>query len=380
VQQQESSSVSTTSRTDFWGELATAVRGLVGNGEGRNVITSPQAGIIMVRAMPEELRQVDRFLKAARVAVERQVMLESKVISVELSDSYQSGINWAAMGTDVNGTVAITSGASSVAIPTGATRPSTVISGLAAASSGSGLFGLALGSTQFGAVLGFLEKQGDVQTLSSPRVATLNNQKAVLKVGTDEFFVTGVSGGSSTTGSGSTGTTTTLPTITLTPFFSGISLDVTPQVDDGSTVTLHVHPAVTVVAEKSKDVDLGSVGSYRLPVASSSVNETDTVVRVPDGNIVAIGGLMQLESSRSTSGLPGTTDKAFAWLFGNKASTGRKREVIVLIKPTIIRSAADWEAQTQRARAALDEMDASRVRVIQMDGSKDKPSSEGPAK
>lgn len=372
VQQQESSSVTTTSKTDLWAELTAAVKGLVGNGEGRNVITSPQAGIIMVRAMPEELRQVDRFLKAARVAVERQVMLESKIISVELSDSYQSGINWAALGSDVNGTLAITSGASSVGIPSGATRPSTVISGLAAASAGSGLFGLALGSTQFGAVLGFLEKQGDVQTLSSPRVATLNNQKAVLKVGTDEFYVTGVSGGSNTTGTGGTGTTTTAPTITLTPFFSGISLDVTPQVDDGDSVTLHVHPAVTVVAEKSKDVDLGSVGSYRLPVASSSVNETDTLVRVPDGNIVAIGGLMQLESSRTTSGLPGTTDKAFAWLFGNKASTGRKREVIVLIKPTIIRSAADWEAQTQRARASLDDMDAARARVIQIDGGQSK--------
>ena len=112
--------------------------------------------------------------------------------------------------------------------------------------------------------------------------------------------------------------------------------------------------------------------SYRLPVASSSVNETDTLVRVPDGNIVAIGGLMQLESSRTTSGLPGTTDKAFGWLLGNKASTGRKREVIVLIKPTIIRSAADWEAQTQRARAAIDDMDAARARVIQIDGSQAK--------
>ena len=257
VQQQESASVATTSRTDFWAELATAVRSLIGNAEGRNVITSPQAGIIMVRAMPDELRQVDNFLKAAKVAVERQVMLESKVISVELSDSYQSGINWAALGSDVNGTAVLSSGASSVAVPTGATTTSTVVPALAAASAGNGLFGLALGSKQFGAVLGFLEKQGDVQTLSSPRVATLNNQKAVLKVGTDEFYVTGVTGGSNTSGSGGTGTTTTLPTVTLTPFFSGISLDVTPQVDDGNTVTLHVHPAVTVVAEKSKDVDLG---------------------------------------------------------------------------------------------------------------------------
>ena len=87
-----------------------------------------------------------------------------------------------------------------------------------------------------------------------------------------------------------------------------------------------------------------------------------------DGSIVAIGGLMQMESVRSSSGMPGTTDKAFSWLFGNKLVTGRKREVIVLLKPTIIRSAADWEAQTTRARAAIDAMDAARVRVIEISG------------
>ncbi len=381
VQQQESASVATTSKTDFWSELATAIGALIGSGNGRNVITSPQAGIIMVRAMPDELRQVDSFLKAARVAVERQVMLESKVISVELRDGYQSGINWGAMGSDVNGTAAL--GVLGSGTTTSLTGSATVLNdvvSMPSSAAGGGLFGLALASTQFGAVLSFLETQGEVQTLSSPRVATLNNQKAVLKVGTDEFYVTGVTGGSNSTGStSSTGTTTTLPTVTLTPFFSGISLDVTPQVDEDRTVTLHVHPAVTSVAEKSKQIDLGSVGTYKLPLASSSVNETDTMVRVQDGSIVAIGGLMQLESSNQASGLPGTTSTPLSWLFGNKAVSGRKREVVVLIKPSIIRTAADWEAQTQRARDSLDAMDTSRVRTIQMDGGKDK-APEGPAK
>jgi MSHA biogenesis protein MshL len=114
---------------------------------------------------------------------------------------------------------------------------------------------------------------------------------------------------------------------------------------------------------------LGSVGNYRLPVASSSVNETDTLVRIQDGAIVAIGGLMQMESSRTASGLPGTTSMPFfSALFGNKAVTGRKKEVIVLIKPTIIRTTADWENQNRRTRAALDDMDAARARVIQLDG------------
>lgn len=377
AQQPENSRVSTTSRSDFWGELATSVRSLVGTGEGRNVVSSPQAGILAVRAMPEELRQVDKFLKATQASVERQVMLEAKVVEVELRDGYQSGVNWGAMGSDVNGQAAVGVIGSGVSSTNAFVQGTTTINGAVAfpaVASGGGLFGLALATSQFGAVLGFLETQGDVQTLSSPRLATMNNQKAVLKVGSDDFYVTAVTSGStSSSGSSSSGTTTTMPTVTLTPFFSGISLDVTPQIDDGVNVTLHVHPSLTTVTEKTKQVDLGSVGNYRLPLASSAVNETDTLVRIQDGNIVAIGGLMQLESSRNASGIPGTTGMpGLGALFGNRATQGRKKEVIVLIKPTIIRTAADWDAQGRRARAALDDMDATRARVIQIDGNQAK--------
>jgi MSHA biogenesis protein MshL len=372
--QTESSRVSTSSKTDFWTELAAAVRGLVGAGEGRSVITSPQAGIMAVRGMPDELRQVEKFLKAAQIAVERQVMLEAKVVEVELRDGFQSGVNWAALGSDGStaGAIGVLGSGITATNPLLQTGGSTVLSGtvpVPSLAAGGGIFGLALATSQFATVIGFLETQGDVQTLSSPRVATLNNQKAVLKVGTDEFFVTNISGGTSTPAAGTTAATSTLPTLTLTPFFSGISLDVTPQVDDGVNVTLHVHPSLTTVTEKTKTIDLGTTGNYKLPLASSSVNETDTLVRIQDGSIVAIGGLMQMESSRNVSGMPGASSLGiFGSLFGNKSVMGRKKEVIVLIKPTIIRTAADWEAQTRRTHALLDTIDASRARVISIDG------------
>ena len=380
VSQADGSRVSTTSKTDFWTELSGAVKGLVGNGEGRNVIASPQAGIMAVRAMPDELRQVDKFLKAAQISVERQVMLEAKIVQVELRDGFQSGIDWSALknGGNSTGAFGVASGnASSNTLISGvqsnlpgfaAGAASLLADGVALPAAGTGLFGLAFATEGFQAVLGFLETRGDVQILSSPRIATLNNQKAVLKVGTDEFFVTGVTGGSTTAGSTTSNSTTTLPNITLTPFFSGISLDVTPQIDEGNTITLHVHPAVTTVAEKTKQVDLGSIGNYRFPMASSNVNESDTLVRIQDGKIVAIGGLMQIESNRSSSGLPGSSETIFSTLLGNKANSGRKKEVVVLIKPTIIRTQQDWDAQNRRSREALDDMDAARARVIRIDG------------
>jgi len=382
-QQQINSRVTTTSQTDFWSELTEAVKGMVGAGAGRNVIVSPQAGIMAVRAMPEELRQVSQFLKAAQIAVERQVMLEAKIVEVELRDGFQSGIDWSALRnsgryTGVVGSVG--GGTANNVLINGVTNnvpgfPTGVTPGLADTLSlpvgTGGLFGLALATDGFQAVLGFLETRGDIQILSSPRIATMNNQKALLKVGVDDYFVTNVTGGSAGTGAatGAAATAPTLPTLTLTPFFSGIALDVTPQIDDGNNITLHVRPSVTNVVEKTKQVDLGSIGNYKLPVASSSVNESDTMVRIQDGNIVAIGGLMQMESSRTASGMPGTSDVPFlSSILGNKATSGRKKELVVLIKPTIIRNAEDWEAQTRRTRSALDDMDASRARVIRMDG------------
>jgi len=391
-QSSDGSRVSTTSKTDFWAELAGAMRGLIGTGEGRSVISSPQAGIMAVRAMPGELRQVEKFIKAAQIAVERQVMLEAKIVEVELRDGFQSGIDWSALknGGGATGAMGVISGNSAsntlvsgvqANLPGFAASASLLADGIALPTAGAGLFGLAFARDGFQAVLGFLETQGDVQILSSPRIATLNNQKAVLKVGAEDFFVTNVS--ASTTTSSTTGAagSTSLPTLTLTPFFSGISLDVTPQIDDGSSIMLHVHPSVTTVTEKTKQIDLGSVGNYRLPLASSSVNETDTLVRVQDGFIVAIGGLMQIESNRRTSGLPGSSDVPFfSTLLGNRANTGRKKEVVVLIKPTIIRTAQDWEAQTGRSRAALDAMDAVRARVIRIDGTLDDSKSKSLAK
>ena len=383
TQQQVSSRVTTSSQTDFWAELTDAVKGMLGTGVGRNVTVSPQAGIMAVRAMPEELRQVSQFLKAAQIAVERQVMLEAKIVEVELRDGYQSGIDWSALRNAgrYTGVIGSVSGGTSNNVllngvtpnvpgfPTGTTP--TLADTLSLPVGTGGLFGLALATDGFQAVLGFLETRGDIQILSSPRIATMNNQKALLKVGTDEFFVTNVSGGTAATPgtSGSASTAPTLPTLTLTPFFSGIALDVTPQIDEGNNITLHVRPSVTTVTEKTKQIDLGTIGNYKLPLASSAVNESDTMVRIQDGNIVAIGGLMQVQSNRTSSGMPGTSDVPFlSSILGNKANSGRKKELVVLIKPTIIRSADDWEAQTRRTRAALDDMDASRARVIRMDG------------
>jgi MSHA biogenesis protein MshL len=196
-----------------------------------------------------------------------------------------------------------------------------------------------------------------VHVLSSPRIATMNNQKAVLKIGTDEFYVTGVS---TTTNSNATGNTTS-PNVTLQPFFSGVVLDVTPQIDDEGNIMLHVHPSVSQVTTVNKVVNLGSAGSLNLPLAASSTSEMDSMVRGQDGQIVAIGGLMRQSTVNDRSQLPGAGDlPVVGALFRNTDSQTQKRELVVLIKPTIVDGAASWTQDMQDASGRIDKLDPRR--------------------
>ena len=336
--------VRTTSDADFWREVQSSLAALVGAAGGRSVVLNPAAGVVVVKATPAELRQVEQYLKAVQISIERQVMLEAKIVEVSLSKDAQTGINWAAFGK--LGSAQLTLGSAAPGTKLGNTGDligsGSIVTpgvGLAANAFGRGFYGLAFQAANFAALLNFLESQGDVQVLSSPRIATLNNQKAVLKVGSDELYVTGIS--SNTTSSGAS--TVTTPTLTLQPFFSGISLDVTPQIDDAGNVMLHVHPTISRVTEKNKDIDLGTQGVFRLPLASSAVNETDSIVRVKDGQIVAIGGLMKTELRDERNGLPVIGDlPVIGGLFRQTSTIVSKRELVIMLKPTIIHEDGSW--------------------------------------
>jgi len=170
----------------------------------------------------------------------------------------------------------------------------------------------------------------------------------VLKVGTDEFFVTNVTTNQTTTTGGAIQNS---PSITVQPFFSGVALDVTPQIDDANQIILHIHPSVSNVIDKTKDIDLGQAGTFRLPLASSTVSETDTIVRVVNGNIVAIGGLMKQSDSRTRGQVPGLGNiPIIGHAFKNTNRSGLKSELVILLKPTVIQSEDTWRQDVEDAR------------------------------
>ena len=334
----ETSSVQTSTDSKYWEEVGAALTALVG--QGGSVIASPHTGIIIVKAAPASLFMVEKYLRASELVISRQVMLEAKILEVQLNDGYQSGINWATLqhggktaigvnGLNPSGTATVNLGGT-VAQMLGGAVPGPVGS----------LFGVAFNDGDFGAVINLIKSQGAVHVLSSPRIATINNQKAVLKVGTDDFFVTEISGGTIATLT----TPATPPNIIVQPFFSGIALDVTPQIDGYDNITLHVRPSVSSVREKLKNIQLGDLGQFTLPLASSSISETDSVVRLKDGKIVAIGGLMSQTFDDNQNRIPGVGEiPVVGQLFGNTSQTSQKRELVVLIKTTLIRDTTDWD-------------------------------------
>ncbi|EGR0128872.1 pilus (MSHA type) biogenesis protein MshL [Vibrio vulnificus] len=334
--------IETITESDFWPLLQQAVAGLIGSGKGQSVVVTPQAGVITVRAFPDEIREVRQFLGISQERMQRQVILEAKILEVTLSDGYQQGINWSNISASIGNSGSIV-----------VNRPgSTVLPGLDAIGSLlGGQTNVTISDGSFEAVLSFMSTQGDLNVLSSPRVTASNNQKAVIKVGNDQYYVTALS---SNAGNGEN--SNAVPEVTLTPFFSGISLDVTPQIDDKGNVFLHVHPAVIEVEEETKQLNLGGdFQNVTLPLAKSSIRESDSVIRARDGDVVVIGGLMKSNTIERVSKVPFLGDiPALGHLFRNTSNLTQKTELVILLKPTVV-GVNTWQKELERSRDLLQE-------------------------
>ncbi|MGD6736723.1 pilus (MSHA type) biogenesis protein MshL [Photobacterium leiognathi] len=333
--------IETTSDSDFWVQLEKVVSGMIGSGDGRSVMVSPQAGLISVRAFPNELREVKEFLGMSQKRLKRQVVLEAKIMEVTLDDSYQQGINWNNLTASIGGT-GITMGTAAIA--------ETLPGGNAISDLLGGQTNITISDGNFNAVMSFLSTQGDLNVLSSPRVTAANNQKAVIKVGGDEYFVTDVSS-SNVSGDNNN----VAPDVSLTPFFSGISLDVTPQIDDQGGVLLHVHPAVVDVQNETKTIEVGTAKPMVLPLAKSTIRESDSIIHARTGDVVVIGGLMKSTINDQVSKVPLLGDiPGVGNLFRQINKVKKKTELVILLKPTVVTDNT-WKQEIERSRSLINE-------------------------
>jgi MSHA biogenesis protein MshL len=349
--------VLTRNESDFWKGIETDIAALVSGDAKNSVVINRQSGVVVVRAFPEELRSVTDYLRKTQSTITRQVVLEAKVVEVELNSGFQAGINWTTLVTKGNKTGMFGSSSppggfdgnpfSPQGTPT-VVAPGNPTLGQVVNTLG-GAFTFAFDSTDFAAFIELLDAQGRTRVLSSPRVSTLHNQKAIIKAGTDEFFVTGVSS-DTTTGE----STTTSLDVELTPFFSGVALDVTPQISDDGTVIMHIHPTVSEVSDQNKRISFGGSTSD-LPLAVSQIRESDSVVRAHSGQVIVIGGLMRERRQRNDHKTPFLGDvPGVGNLFKSKRDLSSTVELVLLLRPVIVED-GDWDKMvgdsTERAAA-----------------------------
>lgn len=264
-------------RPAFWEELERSLRDLVGTTEGRNVVTNARSGVIAVRAMPAELRAVETYLDALRFSTERQIIIEARIAEVTLAAGGRSAVNWPA--------------------PAARAEPG----------------GRILQTGDFEQTLAFLQTQGQVRLLASPRLMVANNRKAVVRVGTDENRVSQIQAVPLVDSASRVQMGVSFAP-TLAPHFAGVSLEITPIYSDQGAITLHVHPVFSRVDDGLLRFNFGGAGEQELRIAKTSISETDTVVRVRDGSIVAISGLTPVAAS----------------------DPGRAQEWVILVKATAV--------------------------------------------
>lgn len=344
--------VSTQTESNFWEEFEEVIAALVGaevrrdddngantnagggilsglssaragsaNRSGKSVVVQPQVGLIMVTAYPNELERVAEYIAHAQSILSREVTIQVQFLEVILNKGFQSAIDFDTFGPGgaVNGDNTVTGAFGSAGDFTisGNSNPLSIVTNF----------------TDFDAVFRILESRGTTQVLSSPSLKVLNNQKAVFQDGDEEYFQTGAS---STTIAGGNNTTTNA-SASLESFFSGISMDITPQISADGKITLHVHPTISTVVEQSK-----TISGEQIPLARTSVRELDSVIRGEDGKIVVLGGLAYERSTDDLAGIPIANDiPILGAAFDQRRRSTVKSEFIILLRPMIANPASE---------------------------------------
>jgi len=308
-------SVTTTGSNDFWAETIKGVEAIVNGplkkGEtatGSRIITNQLAGVIQVTAPAATMETVSAFLADIELEVKRQVLIQAHIAEIELNDRFSMGIDWKAF--------------------LDSAHKYSVAQNLAPTPL-SNAFVLNINTSDFTLLLDAFKEQGDVKMLSSPKISTLNNQKAVIKLTTKEVtWVQSVLRGN--------GTSTT-DIVINTPQIDevGLFLDVTPNIAASNNITMQVHPSITEVKSESKSPD----GTSSKPVIT--VREIDVMVDVMSGQTMVIGGLISDKFTSVRRGVPILGDIPYlGWLFSNITQQKKKTELVIFLTPYVLNSDA----------------------------------------
>ena len=303
--------------------------------KGKKLVVNKSTGTIMVTDYPPNLNKVASYLETVEGSSQRQVSIQAKILEVILTDGHKEGINWKViegLPRSINVAWGLTNKAKTTGYPGsstgylvggGSTGTTIDTPGIFKIAPYGGILALGAAGTEVALsdIMQAIAEQGDVKVLSSPTISTLNNQKAVIRVGNqDVFFITGAIA--------TEGTVTQI--IQPMTIDIGIILDVTPQIAEDGTIIMNIHPSITDKTGEKTTPD----GKSTFPLLS--VRETDTTVRVRDGQTIIIAGLMQEKTEENYTGFPVLDSlPLLGGLFRYKTQTKRNSELVIMITPTL---------------------------------------------
>ena len=330
--------VSSESNHQFWSRLVANISAIldeeVSSGSGSDIAISntvipyPESGYLTVRATSKQHEQVQAFIDKVLVSAKRQVMIQSTIVEVTLNERYQAGIDWSALTTGVFN-IASTTAAGLPTFVTGAATSSFVLSTNEDSKNQIGT-NPQTNADNITATVTLLDQFGDTNILSSPQIMALNNQTAILKVVENRVYFEVDAETTSTQGVATTTVDTTARTVPV-----GIVMAVTPQIDANGTITLIVRPTISRFITNVNDPNPNLTVDN--PVPQIAVREMESVLRMTDGQIGVLGGLMTDETRDNDAGLPGIKDKSlFGRLFKSTQAEYSKTELVIFLKPIII--------------------------------------------
>ncbi|MCM2287619.1 MAG: pilus (MSHA type) biogenesis protein MshL [Sulfuritalea sp.] len=293
--------------------------------EAASIIVNPEAGVVVVRATMRQHEKVQEYLDMVLTSARRQVMIEATIAEVELKDTYTQGINWQSLRTLRPDAANRTSGFSMIQNPGGPTFPSTAGAAF--------LLNYVAPGLGISATLSLLETFGNVKVLSSPKISVLNNQTAMIKV-VDNFVYFTIKSDTTT----STATSQTTFTATPNSVAVGLVMSVTPQIDESNTVLLNVRPTISRRRDEIGRQDPTPGLAVQSFVPEIQTREMESMLRLADGEIAVMGGLMSDELSQSTNAVPGLSKlPAIGTIFTSRNDVTTKKELVIFLKSTIIR-------------------------------------------
>ena len=307
--------------------------------EAASIIVNPEAGVVVVRATSRQHEKVQEYLDLVLASARRQVIIEATIAQVFLSDQYQQGINWGAFKVSPNSVFNLvqnqTFGGNLTTGVLRATDAATRAAAFATASTSApaGAGSLLFANPTLGVLATLLETFGKVKILSSPRISVLNNQTAMLKV-VDNVVYFEIKNDSTTT---TAGLVTNNFTSTAKSISVGLVMNVTPQISETGTILLNVRPTISSLKGAGKtDPTPGLAVANVIPEIQT--REMESMLRLSDGEVAVMGGLMEDKMDYNTNEIPGLGGiPVLGNFFRNRNDTSTKTELVIFLKPTIIR-------------------------------------------